>query len=87
MTSVALDKPRSRRFSVVASVVLAAVVAGVKRLASPRSASLANLRKMPFTVAGLGCIDMGVFTASTVAGWIVTGLSLMLLEYMIADET
>lgn len=87
MTSVALDKPRSRRFSVVASVVLTAVVAGAKRLASPRSASLANLRKMPFTVAGLGCIDMGVFTASTVAGWIVTGLSLMLLEYMIADET
>lgn len=87
MAVAAIDKPRSRRMSVVASVVLTAVVAGMKRLASPRSASVANLRKMPFTVAGFSCIDTGVFTASTVAGWIVTGLSLIVLEYMIADES
>lgn len=86
MASVALDKPRSRRTAAVTSVVFAAVVAGLRRLVKPKSASLANLRKMPFSVAGLGCIDVGVFTASTVAGWIVTGLGLMVLEFMIADE-
>lgn len=35
------------------------------------------------TIAGLGCIDTGVFTANTVAGWIVTGLSLLVLEFRI----
>ena len=33
------------------------------------------------TVAGLGCIDVGAFEANTVAGWITTGLSLLLLDY------
>lgn len=75
---------RSRRLAVLTSVVFAAVL---QRVTAPRSASLTNLRKMPLTVAGLGCVDVGVFTASTVAGWIVTGLTLILLEYMIADES
>jgi len=47
---------------------------------------LANLAASPLTAAGLACIDVGVFTASVTAGWIVTGLSLMALEHVLADE-
>ena len=53
---------------------------------SPAKPVWANLASIPLTVAGLGCVDTGVFLASSVAGWIVTGLSLVLLEHMIADE-
>ena len=48
---------------------------------------LANLASIPLTVAGIGCVDTGVFLANTVAGWIVTGLSLVVLEHLIADES
>lgn len=45
-----------------------------------------NLLASPLTVAGLACADIGVFTASVTAGWIITGLSLFVLEHVIADE-
>jgi hypothetical protein len=41
---------------------------------------------MPLSVLGYAAIDIGVFRASSIAGWIVTGLSLIWLEYLIADE-
>jgi hypothetical protein len=61
-----------------------AVLAGC--LVRPHRAALANLASMPLTVAGAACINIGVFTASVIAGWIVTGVSLVLLEHLIADE-
>ena len=63
-----------------------ALRAFAQRVASPHRAALANLMSMPLTLAGAGCIDTGVFYASTVAGWIITGLSLVVLEHLIADE-
>lgn len=64
-----------------------AVFAAVKAYVRPHSAPLVSLVKMPLTVAGTVCIDTGVFLASAVAGWIITGISLIVLEYMIADES
>lgn len=58
------------------------------RLHSIRFAAqrLANrLAPSALTIAGLTSIDIGVFTANTVAGWIATGISLLVLEYRI-DE-
>lgn len=46
----------------------------------------ARLAQMPLFVLGLGCIDAGVFWAGAVAGFIVTGLSLILLEYVAAED-
>lgn len=47
---------------------------------------LANrLAPSALSICGLGCIDIGVFDANTVAGWIATGVSLLVLEYRI-DE-
>ena len=52
----------------------------------PGKAALASLLSVPLTAIGLACIDYGVFLASQVAGFIVTGISLILLEHVIADE-
>lgn len=45
--------------------------------------SVGRLAPSALTIAGLGCIDVGVFTANGVAGWIVTGVSLLALEFRI----
>ncbi len=58
-------------------------LARILNLAKP---VLANLASIPLTVAGTACIDIGVFTANVVAGWIVTGISLVILEHLLADE-
>lgn len=33
------------------------------------------------TAAGLGLVDVGAFEANPVAGWVVTGLSVLLLDW------
>ncbi len=84
MTSIAapLIKRRMRTSAVMkrARNLLAVIL-------SPARPALANLISIPLTVAGIGFIDTGVFLASAIAGWIVTGVSLLVLEHMIADET
>lgn len=57
------------------------------RWLSPAKPVLANLAASPLFVSGLACVDAGVFLASTIAGLIVTGGSLILLEHVIADES
>ena len=49
-------------------------------------ASLRRLAEMPLTVAGLACVDVGVYTASITAGWIITGLTLIGLEFLATDS-
>jgi hypothetical protein len=56
------------------------------KVVAPTKPVLKNLAAIPLTVAGLACIDVGVFTASPIAGWLVTGVSLMWLEHLIADD-
>jgi hypothetical protein len=58
----------------------------LKSLHVPAPAPLRALSKVPLFVAGLGCIDAGVFTLSLAAGLIVTGVSFIGLEYALADE-
>jgi hypothetical protein len=56
------------------------------RLAAPAAAPLTRLAQMPLTLAGIGCIDAAAFVGDTIAGLVVTGLSLIGLEYLIADD-
>lgn len=74
--------------SVTASVVTAFTVLTslAVRLVSPHKAAFANLRSVPLTVAGIGCIDYAAFHLGDGWGWLVTGVSLMVLEHMIADD-
>lgn len=55
-------------------------------LVKPARPALANLASIPLHVAGLGCIDAAAFVGNDIAGLVVTGLSLIWLEHVIADE-
>jgi hypothetical protein len=72
--------------SLIGRIPLAPLSRFLSRLARPARPALANLASVPLHAAGLACVDVGVFTASPVAGWIITGLSLIWLEHVIADE-
>lgn len=56
------------------------------RISTPVLPVLHNLASIPLTVAGIGCVDAAAFVGNTIAGLVVTGLSLIALEYLIADE-
>lgn len=68
-----------RRYAAAARRALARATAPVTHLA-------VKLAEIPLTVAGIGCIDAAAFVGDTIAGLVVTGLGLMALEYVIADE-
>lgn len=57
-----------------------------RRAIAPHRASLANLARVPLTAAGTGCVDYAAFHVASGLGWLVTGISLVLLEHVIADE-
>ena len=52
----------------------------------PHKAALANLLHMPLTVAGVASIDFAAFHIAHGWGFLITGLSLIVLENLIADE-
>jgi hypothetical protein len=56
------------------------------RALSPVRAPLANLLHMPLTAAGTASVDFAAFHIGHGWGWLITGLSLMVLEHLIADE-
>jgi hypothetical protein len=84
MAAVTAQRGLARRPGMV---TLAPAVRFLSRLAKPVRAPLVNLASIPLHVAGLGCIDAAAFTGNVIAGLVVTGLSLIWLEHVIADET
>lgn len=50
------------------------------------ASATSNLLSIPLTVAGFGCIDAAAFVGNLIAGLVVTGVSLVVLEHLIADE-
>lgn len=59
--------------------------AAVKAI-TPHKAALGNLASIPLTVLGAASIDYAAFHLAHGWGWLVTGISLVLLEHAIADE-
>lgn len=53
---------------------------------NPPKAAVSKLADIPLTVAGLACVDFAAFHLAHGWGWLVTGLSLLLLEFMASDE-
>ena len=53
---------------------------------TPHKAALGNLASMPLTALGAACIDFAAFHVGHGWGWLITGLSLVVLEHLIADE-
>ena len=54
-------------------------------LAAPTRPVLANMAAIPFTGAGIACIDFAAFHLGHGWGFLATGLSLIIYEHMIAD--
>ncbi len=44
-------------------------------------ATAQRLSGSALTMAGLGCIDVGAFEAHPIAGWITTGVTVLLLDW------
>lgn len=65
-----------------ASAARAVTVMAVK----PHKAALANLKAIPLTVAGTASIDFAAFHIAHGWGFLITGVSLIILEHIIADE-
>lgn len=87
----ALPQPRTRkRGPVRVAAFFAALGSAIAVFASdmiaPHRTVLSNLRQIPLTVAGFACIDFAAFHLPHGWGWLVTGLSFILLEHLIADE-
>lgn len=57
-----------------------------QRAVKPHKLAVANLANMPLFLAGTGMVDFAAFHAGHGVGWLVTGLSLILIEHMAADE-
>lgn len=81
------DQQRPRRIRNTALIISRTLLALGIRAATPHRAALANLTRIPLTVAGTGCVDYAAFHLVGGWGWLATGLSLVLLEHLIADET
>lgn len=47
---------------------------------------LKNLLSVPLTTAGAACFSVAAFLGNTIAGFAVTGICLIVLEAVIADE-
>lgn len=47
---------------------------------------LKNLLSVPLTTAGAACFSIAAFLGNTIAGFAVTGVCLIVLEAVIADE-
>jgi hypothetical protein len=86
MTSATLDRVKPRLDPVgKLSVLRIVIMHALSVVVAPHKASLARMLDMPLAVIGTALFDWAFFGWSQMAGLIVTGLSLWLLEYLIAD--
>ena len=57
-----------------------------QRAVKPHRLALAKLAEMPLFLLGASGVDFAAFHLNHGVGWLVTGLSLILVEHMAADE-
>ena len=72
-----LKRLRARSVSVL--------LASVAVVFAPHKASLKRLTEIPLTVCGVAAIDFAGFHIAHGWGWLITGLSLIVVEHLIAD--
>ena len=71
-----------RRIAAYLTVLRSVVVVAL----NPPKAILSKLLEIPLTVRGISCIDFAVFHVGHGWGWLATGVSLVVLEYMISED-
>lgn len=87
--SITIDRPERRdagRIRKRAAAVKILLIGLVITTITPHKASLARLADMPLTAIGAVCIDFAGFHLGHGWGWLITGLSLLIVEHMIADD-
>ena len=77
---------RDSRVTAFFATVAMTIMLTAKTMIAPHKVSLANLKQIPLTIVGFACIDFAAFHLAHGWGWLVTGLSLILLEHMIAED-
>jgi hypothetical protein len=89
MATVAAGHPsvRRARWRPRLHALAATATRAAARLFAPARPAAANLAAVPLHVAGLASIDFAAFHWAHSWGWLVTGVSLMWLEHVIADES
>lgn len=74
--------PGARR-SLLGKLSAAAVLSRRPGRSSKLAAFAATARQHVVTVAALASVDIGAFHGGQIAGWIVTGVSLFLLDFAV----
>lgn len=70
----------------IATLTTLAVLAA-RTAVRPHRTALRRLTDIPLTLAGLSCVDFAAFHLPHGWGWLVTGVSLIVLEHLIADDS
>ena len=86
MVALAPRAPGFARLRGLAASAGSAVRFVTKAAVKPHRAALATLKDIPLTVAGIAGIDFAAFHYVHMIGWAVTGVSLIVLEHIIADD-
>ena len=84
--TIPAGSPWHVRAKAVFAVVLSTVTTVAGSAVKPHKAAIARLADIPLTVAGIGCVDFAGFHIAHGWGWLITGLYLVLLEHLIADD-
>jgi hypothetical protein len=87
--TLSFDRPKTAergKLRTRLSAIRSSVTNASRALARPHTASLKRLADMPLTVVGTAGIDFAAFHLAHGWGWLVTGVSLLVVEQMIADE-
>jgi hypothetical protein len=80
----ALDDSKPRRWDLVSPLRRFGKV--IERVVTPHKTTLANLKAIPLTLLGTASIDASAFHVNSGIGLLVTGVSLIVLEHLIADD-
>lgn len=75
MTAITGTIP-ARRPRIPAAITLVA-----RRATAHAKAAAARLSGSVLTIAGLACFDVGAFEAHPIAGWVVTGVTVLVLDW------
>jgi hypothetical protein len=77
MTAV-IDAPRAARRPHITGTISRLA----KRAAETARTTAERLSGSLLTITGLGCIDVGAFDAHPIAGWVTTGVTVLLLDWL-----
>lgn len=78
-------RTRPRAFAWLATLGSLALLVGQSAV-RPHRAALRRLADIPLTLLGIAAADYAAFALPGRWGWLATGLSLVVLEHLIADD-